>query len=337
MAFESQHDTVVLYHKNCLDGLAAAWVVWKAYGFQVDTVAVQYGDDFDAIFGNNFASLIGKKVICVDFAFTLSITKYLMSICSLLVLDHHDSALKELAPIAEKFWKVGRVKWDEVDGEDGGSSMVVVDTRHSGAMLAWNWFFAVGMPKDMPCPPGIQYAEDYDLWKFKFEQTRSWVAAAFSYDMNVETFDRVVNKDVQDMVKEGVAIQRHIDKTVRGLARSAHPFVMDEYEVPVVNANSLFRNELGALLAVGVPFSVTYSDGRDGRQYSLRSIKNAPTSVNVAAIAERFGGGGHANSSAFRISFDDDQFHSSHLTLTSKRHVKQNDEWVEVPRYKKEH
>lgn len=330
MSFEPQHDVVILYHKNCLDGLAAAWVVWKSYNGFADTVAVQYGDDFEANFGEGFSSLIGKRVICVDFAFDLATTKHLMGICRLLVLDHHETAWKELAPIAEKDWEQGFLKVMNAREEEE-LSVVIVDMRHSGAMLAWNFFVAVGMPKDMPCPAGISMVEDYDLWRHELPHTKHWVAAAFSYDMNVETFDKVINKDVKEVVAEGIAIQRHVDKTVKGLAKQARRFIIDDIEVPIVNANSLFRNELGALLSVGEPFSVTYADGRDGRQYSLRSKKGS--GHNVGEIAKRFGGGGHANSAAFRISLDDEQFHRSHLELYSWRAVRVKGEWVKAPRY----
>jgi hypothetical protein len=332
MAFESQHDVVIIYHKNCLDGLAAGWVVWKYYGGQADTVAVQYGDDFEDIFGQGFGKLIGKRVICVDFAFDLHTTKHLMSICSLLVLDHHDTALKELAPIAEKEWEKGLEAWFKSEQGDGGS-VVVVDNRHSGAMLAWKWFNVDNVSS--ACPLGIIYAEDYDMWWHKHPNTKHWVAAAFSYEMNVTTFDTVINKDIDELVAEGVAIQRHIDKTVKGLSRSARRFKLDDYDVPIVNANSLFRNELGAALSVGEPFSVTYADGRDGRQYSLRSKKDG--GVHVGEIAKRFGGGGHANSAAFRIPLTDEQFHHSHEYLSSYSYTKVGGEWAKVPKQGCEH
>ncbi len=38
----------------------------------------------------------------------------------------------------------------------------------------------------------------------------------------------------------------------------------------------------------------------DGQHRTLRSTKDAPHALNVAEIAEKFGGGGHANASGFR-------------------------------------
>lgn len=326
MAFESQFDTVVLYHKNCLDGLAAAWVVWCAHEGKVDLAAVQYDNDFAERFGPNWEDLAGKNVICVDFAFNIQETKSLMGIAKLLVLDHHASAWKDLESIAWNDFTKGFEQWHSRP-DDYTNSVVVVDSGYSGAMLAWMWF----NPGIEP-PQGIKFAEDYDLWKFRYPETKNWVAAAFSYEMTVENFNKVIATPVDEMVVEGRAIQRHIEKTVKGLSRSQRRFQLDEYDVPIVNANSLFRNELGAILSANEPFSLTYSDSRNGRQYSLRSKKG--TGVDVSVLAKRFGGGGHANSAAFSISMDDEQFHHSHVSLSSTCLVKVDNSWEKVPRYK---
>ncbi|MNG47098.1 hypothetical protein D3C79_49650 [compost metagenome] len=325
MAIDLQHDVVVLYHKNCLDGLASAWVVWKAYEGNVSLVPVQYGDNFIDMFGENWSLLTGKSVICVDFAFNLAETKALGAVSKLLVLDHHATAWKALEPIAWRSWPRAYEQWDLVK-DDFGVPVVVVDDRHSGAMLTWMWFNPGAEP-----PKGIALAEDYDLWRFAYPETKHWSAAAFSHELNVENFDRVMQTPIEEVVREGRAIQRHIDKTVKGLSKQARRFIIDEYDVPVVNANSLFRNELGALLAIDEPFSMTYTDGRDGRQYSLRSKKG--TGVDVGEIAKRFGGGGHPNSAAFRIPMDDEQFYHSHAHLSSTRPVKVGKDRIQAPRY----
>lgn len=327
MAFESQHDTVVLYHKNCLDGLAAAWVVWCAYEGKVDLAAVQYGDDFVERFGANWNDLAGKTVICVDFAFSLQDTKSLMQNSRLLVLDHHATALKDLESIAWRDFTKGFEQWHH-RLDDHTNSVVVVDSRYSGAMLAWMWF----NPGEQP-PQGIKFAQDYDLWQFTYPETKNWAAAAFSHDLTVENFNWVIATPVEEVVREGRAIQRHIEKTVRGLAKSARRFKLDDHEVPIVNANSLFRNELGSLLSADEAFSITYSDSRHGRQYSLRSKKGG---VDVGAIAKRFGGGGHPNSAAFSIEMGDDQFHHSHEYLVSVRLVYAGGRWIKAPRYEEQ-
>lgn len=327
MAFESQHDTVVLYHKNCLDGLAAAWVVWCAHKGDVDLVPVQYGDDWVEQFGENWSLLAGKDVVCVDFAFSLSETKALGNICNLLVLDHHLTAAKDLETVACRCWTKGYEQWF-LTRDQFGHSTIVVDDRHSGAMLAWMWF----NPGKEP-PPGIKFAQDYDLWQFNYPETKNWAAAAFSHDLTVENFNRVIATPLEEVVREGRAIQRHIEKTVRGLAKSARRFKLDDHEVPIVNANSLFRNELGSLLSADEAFSISYSDSRYGRQYSLRSKKGG---VDVGAIAKRFGGGGHPNSAAFSIEMTDDQFHHSHEYLESMRLAFVDGHWIKVPRYEEQ-
>lgn len=335
-----QHDVICLYHKNCLDGLAAGWAVWTAFQGNVDMVSIQYGDDPVAIFGEGLEVLVGKKVICVDFAFDLDTTKYLATICDLLVLDHHDTAQRDLGSIAFKSYVEAKHAYirDDISffANNGAGATIVVDNRHSGARLAWEWFF--DNPKGY-VPTPIKFVEDYDLWRFNYDSTKAFVAAAFSGEMTVQQFDTYVSANPEEqstildrMVVEGKAIQRHIDKTAKSLARGARRFKLDEFDVPVVNASSVFRNELGAILCDGEPFSVTYTDNRDSRQFSLRSKKDG---AHVGDIAKRFGGGGHANSAAFIIKLTDDQFHQSHERLESTMISKVDGEWKKVPRYGK--
>lgn len=330
MAFESKHDVVVLYHKNCLDGIGSAWAAWKYYEGKVDLLAVQYGDKFEEIFGANFDKLTGKIVYCLDFSFDLPTTKHLMGICNpLVVLDHHDSAWKNLKSIAQETFG------DSNELFHNGSfieSLVVVDQNHSGTRLSWAWFF--GHDPRAVIPKGVLYVEDRDLWKWEFADSRNWTAGAFSYEFSVENFDKLISANVDDVVKEGIGISRHMEKSVNLLYKSSRRFQVDEFDVPIVNCNALFASDLGAKMAEGEAFSVTYHDGGNARHYSLRRAKGADIKLNE--IAERFGGGGHPGAAAFRIPFDDEQFHRSHVEITSVGYAKRGDNWVQTPIYKKD-
>jgi len=309
LSFESQHDVVVLYHKNCLDGIAAAWCAWNSLHYECDLVPVQYQDDFEEMFGPGFEKLMGKKVYCLDFAFDLQTTTYLMGICELLVLDHHDTAAKNLSSIAVNNWSKG---WYH---KEAGQSLVIVDQNHSGAMLAWLWFLGPGPETPAFPPEQIRFVEDRDLWKWQVDGSRPWTAAAFSHELTVENFDLLMMVPVTTTIVEGTAIQRHMEKTMNVLAKSARRFQLDEYDVPIVNCNALFASDLGAKLAQEEAFSVTYNDSQNARQFSLRTSRK---DIKVNEIAERFGGGGHPGAAGFRIQFDDDRFFMSHLEVRSK-------------------
>jgi len=311
MVFESQHDVVVIYHKNCLDGIAAAWVAWAHYKGNVDLLPMQYGDSLEETFGPNACALIGKKVYCLDFSFSLEDTKTLMEVCQLIVLDHHETAVRNLGKIALTSIKsAADAGINFLESVQPPPNTIIVDRNYSGAMLSWMWFHG-----HAEAPYGIQCVQDRDLWKWQVDGSRQWTAAAFSHELTVENFDMLLMVPPTTTIVEGTAIQRHMEKTMNVLAKSARRFQLDEYDVPIVNCNALFASDLGAKLAQEEAFSVTYNDSQNGRQFSLRTSRK---DVKVNEIAERFGGGGHPGAAGFRIPFDDDRFYMSHLEVMSK-------------------
>lgn len=329
MAFESQHDTVVLYHKNCLDGLAAAWVAWKYHEGKVDLYPVQYGGRYEEDFGEDFCKLLNKTVYCLDFSFDKETTEHLLGICRpFIVLDHHDTAWKNLSSIA-----VTNIGLESSLHQQLGvtyKGIVVVDQTKSGATLTWEWFY--GSDLDI-IPPGLLYVEDRDLWKWKLSGSRSWTSCAFSYEKTVANFDMLMYTAPEEVIREGKAIERQMASAIKVIGKSERRFKIDEFDVPICNANSLFASDLGAQMAAGEAFSITYVDGVDSRQYSLRSRDSG---VKVNEIAERFGGGGHPGAAGFRILFTDPQFHHSHEYLESVRLVYAGGRWIKAPRYEEQ-
>lgn len=277
--FEKQLPFCV-YHKNCLDGIAAAWVVWRHFKGEVELLAADYGDPIPAK-----SHVAGRDVYLVDFSWPRDVVIEYMQICNLTILDHHETAAKALEGLVE------------------------VDQTRSGAMLTWNHF----NPGEDP-PSGIKFCQDRDLWQWKHPGSKPWTVAAFSYPLEVEVFNRVVRTPIGDIIREGETLLRKHNSDVEKIARQARPMMIDGVTVPVVNANSLFVSDLAGALAEGHQYAVCYVDSRDARHFSLRSRNNG---ADVNLIAERFGGGGHKRAAGFRIMFDDPRFTRSHLELNS--------------------
>jgi oligoribonuclease NrnB/cAMP/cGMP phosphodiesterase (DHH superfamily) len=70
------------------------------------------------------------------------------------------------------------------------------------------------------------------------------------------------------------------------------------HDVLTINAPGYLASDLANQLAQGEPFAAVYFDAPDGRHVSLRS---AAQGLNVAAIAEAYGGGGHYHAAGFRL------------------------------------
>jgi nanoRNase/pAp phosphatase (c-di-AMP/oligoRNAs hydrolase) len=83
--------------------------------------------------------------------------------------------------------------------------------------------------------------------------------------------------------------------------RKAWIVEIDGHKIPQVNATVLY-SEIAEVLCHGHPFGACWFMRADGKQqWSLRSDDKG---VNVAEIAQRFGGGGHAHAAGFEVGAD---------------------------------
>jgi nanoRNase/pAp phosphatase (c-di-AMP/oligoRNAs hydrolase) len=267
-----------IYHADCLDGVAAAWVVWRHFknlGIAIELVSAAYNDELPEV--------DGKMVYVVDFSYPRNVMLELLERAhEVVVLDHHTSAKKDL------------------------EGLFVVDEAHSGAMLAWKYF------NHYPAPDAIRYVEDRDLWKFKYSATQPWTTAAFSYPLTVEQFDAIVNTDPLDLVAEGKVLLRKHEQDLSRILPNVRMMKCLGYDVPVVSANIFFVSDLGNHLSKIHPFAVIYMDLEDGRKFSLRSQKGG---IDVSLIAEYFGGGGHRAAASFVLPYSDKRLSRSHQLL----------------------
>ena len=261
-------NTTCLYHANCIDGLAAAWVVWSVYGENAEYIAMQYGDEVPDV--------TGKEVIMVDFSFKRKVMdKIITEAESVLVIDHHQSAQKEL------------------DGLDN----CIFDMNKSGAVLSWEHFYP-----NRPLPKLFEYIQDRDLWQWQLPSSKSVSAAIRLHNVTtIADFDQLMKCDVAHLVDEGEIVLRYQTNEVRRAVAYGNIVEIAGYKVPCINATHLI-SEIGNELAKGYPFAAAYFDTDDKRVFSLRSDENG---IDVSQIAEQFGGGGHKHAAGFNVSKPD--------------------------------
>jgi oligoribonuclease NrnB/cAMP/cGMP phosphodiesterase (DHH superfamily) len=281
---DNQPQYLCIYHGNCADGFGAAWVVRKALGADIGFHAAKHGE--------LAPDVTGKRVIIVDFAFSLeALTAMAASAESVVVLDHHKTAQAALqeVPVAEASHPLQQMRRD-------GRLHALFDMNRSGAGLAWDFFFP-----DQPRPALINHIEDRDLWQFKLAGTREVMANLFSYPQDFAIWDGLFAAEVISLLADGVAIERQRQKTVNDLIRSTQRrMVIGGHDVPVANIPGMFASDAGNIMTAGEPFAACYSDGPEGRSFSLRSTDQG---VDVSEVAGQYGGGGHRNASGFRVAF----------------------------------
>lgn len=265
---------ICIYHGNCADGFTAAWVVRKALGADIEFHAGFYKDGppdvTDAI------------VYIVDFSYKRPVMEEIVKKAAMVIhIDHHQSAILDMEGFEDL--KLHKVYSPE--------------NTESGAMLTWNYFHPT-----FPAPEIIRHVDDRDRWKFKLDGTRAISANMFSYAYTFENWDRIMNQKIDEQIREGTAIERRTAKDVQELLSVVVRRInIDGHNVPAANVPYQFGSDICSILAKNEPFSAYYYDKEDAREFGLRS---EPGGVNVAEIAAKFGGGGHATASGFRVTYE---------------------------------
>lgn len=289
---------VVIYHRDCFDGMTAAWAVWKKFGDGgVTYTSADYGDTPPEV--------VGKDVLIVDFSYSKDVLKAMGNMAnSVVILDHHATSEKNL--VEDFYLEEARTLplFNELISEHpfiSGERNVFAyfDKTKSGARLAWDFCF----PEVDP-PSLIKWVEDRDLWKFTYPETRAIGIFLGTTPMDLVSYDCLV-RDLEDPTNRAEilscakAMETLFDKNVKDFASRAEWYPIGGHRVIGVNCPLEYRSEVGNYLAAQYPeslFSATFYASSAGVKWSLRSLKGK---CNVAEIAEHYQGGGHREAAGF--------------------------------------
>lgn len=134
----------VCYHHSDADGMASAAVVQAPRNLRVG-----YQTKL-----NNSSILTecnNKRVLITDFSFPEDTMKFFHQVSKELIwIDHHEDS-KHLKSLNLKG---------------------IHDTSKAGCLLTWEYF-----NPDKEPPDAIRFVNDYDLWQFKYEETKAYCAA----------------------------------------------------------------------------------------------------------------------------------------------------------------
>lgn len=281
-----------LYHSNCYDGFGAAWVV-RNWAQQHPDVEVEYRG---AMTGKSPEDATGFDMLfLLDFTYSPEILEayYMQGLKQILVIDHHQTNQDKLGDLI----RGSQFKSQPYDILNSRGKWAIFDMAKSGAGLTWDVFHP---GKERPLL--IDYIEDRDIWNWKLNCSSEVNTAIMSYDLTFENFDLLnhkFNNDRLSLYIDGLALTRKLKKDVRDLLSIKQIFKIGGYEVPVANVPWMLNSDLGNELSKGQPFAATYFDGHTHTVVSLRSQKDG--GLDVAKIAESYGGGGHKNASSFRM------------------------------------
>lgn len=320
---------VVLFHKNCHDGLFAAFSYWKKFGSK-DTIFIEVNykpiqdmrpmEALDYIFNgyiknpstlnpvnyefkDNRVSLEDMKemeLFIVDYSFPVKhLEQYIDLFKKILVLDHHKTAIDEYTNYYPS--KKGGFGWTFINPHE--NCEIVFSSDESGAKLAW-MFFHGGYSE---VPDYIELISDRDLWKFKLENSRKFYYGLKLQDLTTfNMIETLLNSFKNNIIVEGGKYEKVLMDRNKKIAKANSIDILvkiagKDYKGVLVNSYLDIASDLCNHLIAdkGYDIAIAYNIHNDSVGCSIRSKKG----LDSSPLSLMYGGGGHAQASGFSIPF----------------------------------
>jgi len=261
-------NNIIIYHKNCNDGFGSALAAWIKF----KNNAIYY----PAHHNSNPPDVTNMNVYICDFSYKKEVLEKMIQISkSLIVIDHHKTAEKEL--------------------QDINNENKIFDMNQSGAVLTWKYFFP-----EKKLPLLLEYIEDRDLWNNKLENTKECFFALCDLPKKFEIWKKYLDDDkIPELFSQGSVIFNHNQLLIKQIANSSYLIKQEldgkNYNIAYLNSNIL-KSDLGNYLVVNKyldsDFSAIYHyEGEDDK--TVFSLRSTDEKTDVSNIAKLFGGGGH--------------------------------------------
>lgn len=262
-----------LYHDDA-DGRCAAAIVRRALGSAVQLQAMDYQA---AVPWEKIES--ADQLVIVDFSLNLADMQRACRSGRVVWIDHHKSAIEALAVLTDL---PGIRSLDE-----------------AGCVLTWQYYF----PQDR-LPLAVQLIGDKDVWRFAHAETAAFSAALFRHNtqpQNDKLWRPLLEDEPQllaELIEQGKLLH------AADLERIRRRVLRDGFEVFFEGHRTLVLNDRGsgytgeAIRKMGYTIAYCYIDRLQGTDIQT-SVTLYSEQVDVAGIAEKYGGGGHAGAAGF--------------------------------------
>ena len=321
---------VVVYHKDCKDGFGAALVAWKKFGGDGRYIPVSYGTEQDSFVDDMAKSAEPPpgELYVLDFSFNTDHLRRLAKVFrKITILDHHDTARKELMEerkIDEQrganVWAVNR------QIEDLGNVSLDFDMDRAGCQLAWDHFFQPfqTINREISRPEFINYLGWRDLWWHKrrdaYKKYADVIEALHLYldtiPFSFQSWAKFCDEP-QDAISKGMPIVAYQKQILRKAAANCVECVVNwrrngatvAHQVGLVNAPHFMASDLAEIVyqrtdADAYKMVAIWCTGKDGDvAVSVRSLER-PGDIHCGEFAKLYGGGGHPGAAGFAISLE---------------------------------
>lgn len=264
---------ICVYHKNCADGMGAAWAHSKAKENAIYLPAVYKKPPPLCVFA-------GNDVAILDLSFPHETLLEIAKVAAnLTVIDHHLSAEDNLMSLPVHI-------------------KVVFDPCRSACCLAWQHYHPT-----IEIPTFLRYIEDRDIWKYRLLNSREITAAIHSYDYSLDSYDVLSRKQWDSLLQEGQGILRYQNKVLlEHYAEAITVGGIGDWRVPFINAPHHMASDICNMLCEDRPFALSWYATDTEVICSLRSESGRE---DVGKIAAAYGGGGHKHAAGITFTHEE--------------------------------
>ncbi len=269
----SGKEILVIYHADCPDGFGSAYSAWKKFG---DTA-----DYFPVLHKTEPPDVSGKEVFTLDYCYQREyLNLILKSAKNLTVIDHHKSNEEVIKIVPEH----------------------IFDIEHSATVLSWKYFHP---EKDIP--KMLLYVEENDLWRFTLPKSKE--VSMFIKDLKHDFlfWDKTISEFEDDakreeFIKTGGVLLKKVNDYVSEAISEGKEVYFEGHKTIIVHSDK-YSSEIGNAIAKKIsPIGIIWKEEGGKIAVSLRS----DGSIDVAKIAEKYGGGGHRSASGFILNKKED-------------------------------
>lgn len=283
------------FYHNDLDGRCAAFCVFSWVGIKPDENGKMESEFIEINYNKRFPIekiRRGEQVWIVDFSISPAEMNELLDITDDVTwIDHHKTAIEKYADFGREIRGVRK------DGEAGcaltfkymhwwterGDGDINIDLEN----------------RDIPVPTFIQLTEDWDIWKFQYgEQTKRFHVGCEMEDthpMSEFWWECLDVEFVNRVAENGEIALRFRDRWAKNFMKSwSFPVSFEGHKCIAANigsCNSEYFQSVENGYDILMPFVF------DGKRWSVSLYSQT---VDVGAIAKKYGGGGHVRAAGFQ-------------------------------------
>lgn len=297
----------IIYHKNCLDGFSAYFILTKT-GLILKNNYFVYPDQPSA--KEIPPNIKGHNVIILDVAYKSDVLEGIIEQAkSVIHIDHHITIRDDVVRLINKY---------------KNKFISIYNEKESGASLTWKYFKKYLEGYSESIPKFVLYIKDNDIGEWKYKNTMPFITALnVHYDLipNYETlrsWDKLFDtSEIKKLIRIGRVYMKYenylLDFNSKRYTLELFPSERlyndfpnhftkpGQYKVAVVNGTGCPSGSLlGKKIVTDVDcdFCIMWTLHMDKKEYILSFRSN---SVDVGEITKMFGGGGHIFAAACSI------------------------------------